>query len=1395
MTLTDITDGYSVQLSNPTYTFAGTDSGVDGTQSVTTTVYAMRGSETVACTVNASAIVKPAGMSITSDSASPSPTLTITASSVITTGGVINIPIVVPTNDGDLTYVRQFSYSISKSGVSPTVDISKDEETGTTTIVIVDAVGTHTAEIGDGLNQATVNLYQRGATAPAKPGAMTYTFATGELDGELGNWSPTVPNGDEICWVTTVSAISTGPVDFIQASEWSEPSRFNSSGMNQATLYLYRRGPSVPSISTPMTYDFTTGILSDVPSGWQRSIPSNSSGQACWVTSASVLSRSSTATIAYTSWSTPTKFVEDGSSVFVKSVEKHGTVTTMVIEDASGEHEITINDGEDGDEGVPGKYGYVHTAWANSADGQTDFSTSVSADKKYLGSYTDNTSADSQDPSMYSWSLIKGVGLQSTTTYYALSTSKSTHPPITDKTAWSTTAPEAPYGYYIWMYIETVYDDGKVFNSDPAVISGKTLYTWIKYAKDDQGTGMSDDPTGMDYMGIAYNKDTPVESYVAGDYDWCLYKGDKGIQGPPGTSYYTWIKYADDSEGHGMSDSPVGKKYIGLAHNKDTDVESTTPSDYVWSLIQGENGRAIEKIDEYYKVSSSYTDPPTGTWSKNTPEVMTPTLKFLWNYEVISYNDGSEPTTTAKRVIGAYGENGTDGKGITQIQNWYLATDKSSDVTYNTSGWTTTIQTMTEDNRYLWNYEVTTFSDDSTSRSLPCIIGVYGEKGLDGRSIAGVTNWYKKTQTSTAPSKSESGWSSTTIPVLDSDNPYLWNYEVVTDTNGNTISSTNPTLVGHFGTDGDDGRSITGITEYYAKSSSTTAPADSAFGTSIPVIDATNKYLWNYESITYSSGNPDKTGKRIIGIYGDKGEKGDTGTSVSSTIEQYCLINSGSTPGQYTTWSDTPPTYVQDRVYWTRTVTTYSNGNQTYSTAVKNNALTDSNKNAATALNSANGKNAIFYAKESSTPTATATGDVWYVLGTTTKPSGSPDPPSGQTYNNKIIDVREWSGSSWVSRPLTAASFSFIDAGKITTGQLSTITIKYNDDNYWDLGDGTFKTNKGTFVGSVTANTGYIGGTNGWTIATQQLSSGSIGSSGSLFMATKNLSGTVAGAYRSDWRLTVGSKFGLSSDGTLYAKDFVLSKGELGLDTLYIGSASGGVQYIALTTTSGPVLEIGGSYTWTNIHSSLDVYGNLYVGKERKNDAHGLLSRKTDDYIIYHSSGYVGIRNGQGTIVLDKDLACLRPNTDDGFQLGKASCHWKVIYVTDGVKGTSDEKKKDIIGGLDDYAEDLVMSLKPIEFMWKSGDHRRSRMGFSAQETAKLCKSINKNLAVVSASYTEKEGNDTPTKEYFGEEVDDSLLSWVMDKTELIAPIVKVLQLQNKRIEELEKMIGDKGEL
>jgi hypothetical protein len=70
-----------------------------------------------------------------------------------------------------------------------------------------------------------------------------------------------------------------------------------------------------------------------------------------------------------------------------------------------------------------------------------------------------------------------------------------------------------------------------------------------------------------------------------------LIKGDTGATGATGstgaagTSLYTWIKYGDDAIGTGLSDSPTGKTYIGIAVNKTSATESTTASDYAWSLL------------------------------------------------------------------------------------------------------------------------------------------------------------------------------------------------------------------------------------------------------------------------------------------------------------------------------------------------------------------------------------------------------------------------------------------------------------------------------------------------------------------------------------------------------------------------------------------------------------------------------------------------------------------------------------------------------------------------------------------------------------------------------------------------------------------------------------------
>ncbi len=70
--------------------------------------------------------------------------------------------------------------------------------------------------------------------------------------------------------------------------------------------------------------------------------------------------------------------------------------------------------GKDGADGVPGAKGadgrtsYFHTAWANDVSGQIGFTVSGGDGKKYIGTYSDFTLADSTNPSDYNWALFKG---------------------------------------------------------------------------------------------------------------------------------------------------------------------------------------------------------------------------------------------------------------------------------------------------------------------------------------------------------------------------------------------------------------------------------------------------------------------------------------------------------------------------------------------------------------------------------------------------------------------------------------------------------------------------------------------------------------------------------------------------------------------------------------------------------------------------------------------------------------------------------------------------------------------------------------------------------------------------------------------------------------------------
>ena len=239
VTLIDLTDGYSVIMTLDNYTFLGTTNSVSGTQVINTTIQALQGNEVVPCAVGQ--ISAPTGLSIVSNGATPSPTLTITATSALTESGSVVIPVTV--NNGDIVISKTFSYSIAFRGTNGTsVSITETEVTyqvstsGTTTpsgtwledvpsvpagqflwtktvVTYSDGKSTTAYSVSrSGTNGSNGQDGQDGTSITITETEVTYQKSTNGTTPPTGNWTATVPstNPGEFLWTKTVVTYSDG---------------------------------------------------------------------------------------------------------------------------------------------------------------------------------------------------------------------------------------------------------------------------------------------------------------------------------------------------------------------------------------------------------------------------------------------------------------------------------------------------------------------------------------------------------------------------------------------------------------------------------------------------------------------------------------------------------------------------------------------------------------------------------------------------------------------------------------------------------------------------------------------------------------------------------------------------------------------------------------------------------------------------------------------------------------------------------------------------------------------------------------------------------------------------------------------------------------------------------
>ena len=223
-------------LTNDSFTFAGsTSAAVAG--STTTTVIAMCGGTQVAASVDNSDIVAPSGVTTSVDTDPTQPTITISVSSSVTTGGTVDIPVSI--DNGSITIHKMFTFQISFRGQTgySAQWYSGTGITGTsTTATAFSNSGVANAQVGDMyLNTSTMNTYRctvGGAAASAK------WVYVGNIKGQTGDVGPGA------IWYTGTAITGTS----------TTPTAFSNSGITAAKV-----GDMYLNTSTYNTYRCTVG--------------------------------------------------------------------------------------------------------------------------------------------------------------------------------------------------------------------------------------------------------------------------------------------------------------------------------------------------------------------------------------------------------------------------------------------------------------------------------------------------------------------------------------------------------------------------------------------------------------------------------------------------------------------------------------------------------------------------------------------------------------------------------------------------------------------------------------------------------------------------------------------------------------------------------------------------------------------------------------------------------------------------------------------------------------------------------------------------------------------------------------------------------------------------------
>lgn len=541
----------------------------------------------------------------------------------------------------------------------------------------------------------------------------------------------------------------------------------------------------------------------------------------------------------------------------------------------------------------------------------TDFSTTDTTDRLYTGQYADFVETASTDPSKYNWA--KTTGDNGISPKVSLSKSGNTTTiSIVDATG---------------THTQTVKDG---INGTPGAAGkdGKTSYFHVKYSNDGGKTFTSNsgEDTGI-YMG-SYTDYTEADSTDVKKYNWVKVKGDKGDTGQKGQDG-TSIKITSKSVTYQTSTSgttaPTGTWL--------TTVPTVNNGQYLWTKTtvqysdgnkteaysvsykgtNGTNGTSVtvSKTEVTYQVSTNGTTAPTGTWSTTMPSC--DQGQYLWTKTYVKYSDGKDTTSYSVSYKGVDGEKFAfnmlretnqgskhweqhSSGGKYSVED-FITEDNINAVklicteAISTSNWSYVsfkdikmLKQLKPSTKYTLSYDIKANRSGTISHSIcngaasnfctntVVVNNIIGNETWQHISVVLTTNDLKTTPTNEILYLGRNALSKVGYSIIKN----LKLTEGIVD----TPWAPHPEDL--------EGRGVSETVQYYLVTSQASGVTSSTSGWSTDIttqkLTADKKYLWNCYQTKYSDGTSEPISTpKVIGVYGDKGQKGDNAKNLSIT--------------------------------------------------------------------------------------------------------------------------------------------------------------------------------------------------------------------------------------------------------------------------------------------------------------------------------------------------------------------------------------------------------------------------------------------------------------------------------------------------------------------------------